>query len=235
MQQGLYADALEALNKLDINLLKLELPLKQLWLDIHIQNFNWSQIAKQLVKMDKQVSKLNDDGISAEWQTFLTDALNRGFHNFVAKHSVSQLLTVWQDWPKQVQQMAPVLSAYVRILSQAKQLKHVEQLLIDNWRQQKQMWLVNNLRLCYQQTKRVHMDKLFAQVQKAATHSSDNKVLLTAYAYLAAGQKDNQLAKQALEQVVHSNENKQDFILYADVLAELGEVRHSVEVYQQLQ
>lgn len=235
VQQGLYAEALEALNKLDINLLKLELPLKQLWLDIQIQNFNWQQVGKQLVKMDKQVAKLNDEGIEQEWRAFIASAFERGFKQFVNRHSVSQLLTVWQDWSKQVQQLAPVLSAYVRILAQTKQLDQVEQLLLGHWRQNKQAWLVDILRLCYQQTKRVHMDKLFAQIQKAATHSSDNKVLLTAFAYLAAGQKDNQLAKQALEQVIYSNDCKQDFILYADVLAELGEVRHSVEVYQQLQ
>ena len=63
------------------------------------------------------------------------------------------------------------------------------------------------------------MDKLFVKMQKAATHnsgtSSDNKTLLTAYAYLAAGQKDNQLAKQALEQVIYSNNNnRQDFAFY---------------------
>lgn len=234
VQQGLYSEALEALNKLDVNLLKLELPLRQMWLDIQIQNFNWQQVGKQLVKMDKQVVKLNDEGITSEWQQFLADACKRGFKDYVNKHSVKQLLSVWQGWPKSLQQLTPVLSAYVQILSQAKQLEHVEQLLLDNWRQHKQTWLVDNLRLCYQQVKRVHMDKLFAQIQKAATHSSDNKVLLTAYAYLAAGQKDNQLAKQALEQVIYSNDSRQDFILYADVLAELGEVRHSVEVYQQL-
>lgn len=235
VQQDKYPEALEVLNKLDINLLKLELPLKQLWLDIQIQNFNWQQVSKQLVKMDKQVVKSNDEGITIEWQQFLNSAFDRGFSRFVQQHSVSQLLSVWQGWPKQVQQLPAALSAYVRVLSQAKQLEHVEQLLLDNWRQNKQMWLVDNLRLCYLQTKRVHMDKLFAQIQKAATHSSDNKVLLTAFAYLAAGQKDNQLAKQVIEQVVYSNNCKQDFILYADVLAELGEVRHSVEVYQQLQ
>ena len=62
----------------------------------------------------------------------------------------------------------------------------------------------------------------------------ENKSLLAAYAYLAAGQKDNQLAKQALEQVIYTNQNKQDSILYANVLAELGEIRQSLDVYQKL-
>lgn len=235
VQQGLYPEALAELNKLDINLLKLELPLKQLWLDIQIQNFNWSQVNKHLVKIDKQIAKQQDLDISNEWHQFLQGSFDLALSNFVKSHSVSQLVTVWNSWPKSIQQIAPVLSAYIRVLSDAKQLQPIEQLLLDNWRLHKQTWLVENLRTCYQQTKRVHMDKLFAQLQKAATHSSDNKTLLTAYAYLAAGQKDNQLAKQALEQVIYSNNNKQDFVLYADVLAELGEVRHSVEVYQKLQ
>lgn len=234
VQQGQYADALVELDKLDMNLLKLELPLKQLWLDIQLQNYQFSQATKHLVKIDKQVAKQNDSAVVQEWQLFLQSSFHRAMVNFVKAHSVSQLIQQWQSFPKTVQQLAPALSAYIKVLSDAKQLQPIEQLLLTNWRQHKQAWLVDNLRICYQQTKRVHMDQLFAQIQKAVTHSADNKVLLTAYAYLAAGQKDNQLAKQALEQVIYSNDNKQDFILYADVLAELGEVRHSVEVYQQI-
>ncbi len=235
VQQNDYPKALEELNKLDINLLKLELPLKQLWLDIQIQNFDWQQVSKHLVKLDKQVMKQNDENVSQEWHDFLEQSFDKGFTSFVKAHSVNQLLAVWSNWNKPIQQLVPVLSAYIRVLSNTKQLEPIEQLLLNNWRQHKQAWLVDNLRICYKQTRRVHMDKLFAQIQKAVTHSSDNKTLLTAYAYLAAGQKDNQLAKQALEQVIYSNNNKQDLALYADVLAELGEVRHSVEVYQQLQ
>lgn len=238
VQQQQYAEALVELNKLDMNLLKLELPLKQLWLDIQLQNFNFSLAVKHLVKLDKQVAKQNDLAVKQEWQLFLQNSFARAMANFVKAHSVSQLVNQWQSFAKAVQQLEPVLSAYISVLSDAKQLQPIEQLLLANWRQHKQTWLVDNLRICYQQTKRVHMDKLFVQVQKAATHnsgtSSDNKTLLTAYAYLAAGQKDNQLAKQALEQVIYSNNNRQDFILYADVLAELGEVRHSIEMYQQI-
>lgn len=234
VQQGQYPDALAELDKLDMNLLKLELPLKQLWLDIQLQNYQFSQATKHLVKIDKQVVKQNDSAVVQEWQLFLQSSFHRAMTNFVKAHSVSQLIQQWQSFPKAVQQLAPALSAYIKVLSDAKQLQPIEQLLLTNWRQHKQAWLVDNLRICYQQSKRVHMDQLFAQIQKAASHSADNKTLLTAYAYLAAGQKDNQLAKQALEQVIYSNDNKQDFILYADVLAELGEVRHSVEVYQQI-
>ena len=242
VQQGNYQQAAAELKQLDLNLLKLALPMKQLWLDIQIQTFNWSAITKQLVKLDKQLAKQQnleaggsgESGPYDEWQNFLTDRLNHSFSQFVKQHSVSQLVQIWTNWPKALQQIPAVLGAYISVLSRAKQLEQIETLLLNNWRQHKQTWLVDNLRICYRETKRVHMDKLFGQIQKAATHSSDNKVLLTAYAYLAAGQKDNQLAKQALEQVIYSNKNQQDYILYANVLAELGEVRHSVEVYQEL-
>lgn len=234
VQLGDYQQAQSQLDKLGINLLKRELPLQQLWLDIQVQNFNWSAVSKQLVKLDKQVAKLTNQELQEQWQGFLTDCFNRGFDRFVKAHSISQLNQVWQSWNAATGQLTPVLSAYIRVLAKAKQISQIETLLLANWRNNKQVWLVDNLRLCYQQGQRVQMDKLFAQIQKAAQHSSDNKLLVTAYAYLAAGQKDNELAKQALEQVIYSNNNRQDFSLYADVLAQLGEVRHSIEIYQQL-
>jgi HemY protein len=234
VQQGQYEQALEQVKSLDVNWMKAELPLKQLWLDIQIQNFNWQTVNKHLPKLDKQVKKQNDEGIAQEWQTFLSISFGQGLKRFVQHHSVAQLQQEWQSWHKSNQQIPALSSAYISVLAEAKQLGHIEQLILDNWRQNKQQWLVDCLRTCYQEMKRVHMDKLFAQLQKAIKHDQENKTLLTAYAYLAAGQKDNQLAKQALEQVIYSNKNQIDTILYANVLAELGEVRHSVEVYQQM-
>lgn len=233
-QRGEYSQADSVLAKLDINLLKLELPLKQLWLDIQIQNFNWQAVNKQLPKLEKQVAKLNDEGIRQEWSAFLADSLYRGFSAFVQSQSVAQLQQEWSNLQRQNQQIPIVMSAYITVLAQAKQVGKIEQLLLDNWRQQNHIWLVDNLRICYQHLKRVHMDKLFVQIQKAISADNTNKTLLTAYAYLAAGQKDNQLAKQALEQVIYSEPSLQDKVLYANVLAELGEVRHSIEVFQQL-
>lgn len=233
-QQGQYQQAFESADKLDINWLKSPLPIKQLWLDIQLQNHNWAAVNKHLAKLNKQVEKQADETTIAEWHQFLQGGFTRSFDTFVSANSVAKLTEVWSELPKPLQQLEPVLSSYITILARAKQLQLVEALLLKSWRQNKQAWLVDNLRLCYQQAQRVQMDKLFSEVQKAATHSAENKLLLTAYAYLAAGQKDIQLAKQALEQVIYSNKNQQDFAFYADTLAELGEVRHSIEVYQQL-
>lgn len=233
-QHNNYRDAFVELNKLNLNLLKQSLPTQQLWLDIQVNNFNWTEVDKHLAKINKQVHKMSDPGTEQEWDEFLFDCFSEAFIHFIADHSVNQLQQHLKTWHKVNLNLKPVASAYIHALAFEKQNAQIEQVIIDNWRANGDAWVLDNIRLCYSTMKRVHMDRLFAVAQKKVTKAQDNKVLLTIYAYLAAGQKDNQLAKQALEQVIYTNNSRQDSILYADVLAELGEIRHSLDVYQQV-
>lgn len=239
-QQQDYVKAGEVLNALDLNLLKQGTAFKQIWLEIQLHTYNWSDVKKHLPKINKQVAKeaLDNKQVQHEWDDLLSTHFSQSFDSFVRKNSVNQLVTVWQDLGKHVQHLAPVSKAYIKVLAEQNQSKQIEQVLLQEEKSHDEVWLVENLRACYANMKRVHMDQLFTLIQKKMSKQQDsqnqNKPLLTAYAYLAAGQKDNQLAKQALEQVIYTNNNAQDSILYANVLAELGEIRHSLDVYQKL-
>ena len=240
-QQQNYAQAMASLKALDVNLLKQDLAFQQIWLQVQLHNFNWVEVKKHLPKINKQVAKVTSSGENAvlvAWNEQLTEHFTQSFDNFVRKNSVNQLLNVWQELGKSVQHLAPVSRAYIQVLADQNQLQQIEQVLLQDEKLHGELWLLNNLRTCYHNMKRVHMDQLFIHIQKKMKKQQnaqhENKTLLAAYAYLAAGQKDNQLAKQALEQVIYTNQNKQDSMLYANVLAELGEIRHSLDVYQKL-
>ncbi|NVK24238.1 MAG: hypothetical protein HWE10_04870 [Gammaproteobacteria bacterium] len=237
-QQQDYEKAQSTIDTMKVNVLKQELPFKQAWMQVQIHTFNWLEIKKQLPKLNKQIEKMATDSASPAikelWLSALSNHFTEAFRQFTKTNSVNQLLKVWQQFSKPVQQISPISTAYVQVLAEQKQLKLIEQVLLEHEKVLGEEWLLQNLRNCYSFVKRLQMEQLFNLVQKKLNKQPKNKALLTAYAYLATGQKDNQLAKQALEQVIFTDGNRQDKVLYANVLAELGEVRHSLDVYQKL-
>lgn len=238
VQQQQFSQALELLNKLDLPVLKQTTAFQQLWLVIQLNNHAWSEVNKQLSKIHKQALKqstnLADQELKSEWEQSLYDSFNMAFVSYISQFSINKLQQVWAQLSKQNQQINSVSEAYIAAIASQGVSQHIEDLLCDSMSHSGNQWVLNNVRRCYKNTKKVHMDKLFTLVQKQINKAPEDKVLLTIFAYLAAGQKDNQLAKQALEQVIYSNKNKLDTTLYANVLAELGEVRHSVEVFQSM-
>jgi len=231
VQQQQFSEALLLLNKLDLPVLKQTTAFQQLWLVIQVNNHAWDDVNKSLNKIHKQALK-QSTGAVEEWNLHLYETFNFAFVRYIEQFSFNQLQQIWNHFPKANQQIGSISEAYVAAIASQGVSQHVESLLCEFISHSGNQWVLNNVRRCYQATGKVHMDKLFIQIQKQINKNKDDKVLLTIFAYLAAGQKDPQLAKQALEQVIYSNKNKLDTTLYANVLAELGEVRHSVEVFQ---
>jgi HemY protein len=231
VQQQQFSEALLLLNKLDLSVLKQSTAFQQIWLVIQANNHKWDNVNKYLIKIHKQAIKQSTGAIQ-EWNLHLYETFNFAFVNYIEQFSFNQLQQIWNNFPKASQQIEPVSEAYIAAIASQGVAQHVETLLCDSINHSGNQWVLNNVRRCYQATNKVHMDKLFPLIQKQLNKNQDDKTLLTIFAYLAAGQKDSQLAKQALEQVIYSNKNKLDTTLYANVLAELGEVRHSVEVFQ---
>lgn len=233
VQQQQFSEALLLLNKLNKPVLKQTTAFQQLWLVIQLNNHQWSEVNKYLSKIQKQALKQPEHSVN-EWHQQLFNAFHLAFVDFITEHSFNQLQQAWQQFSKANQHIPQVSEAYIGAIASQGVSQHIETIMCDLIAQNGNQWVLNNVRRCYQLTGKVHMDKLFTLVQKQLNKHQDDKVLLTIFAYLSAGQKDNQLAKQALEQVIYSNNNRQDTSLYANILAELGEVRHSVEVYQTL-
>jgi uncharacterized protein HemY len=231
VQQQQFSEALILLNKLNLPILKQTTAFQQLWLAIQLNNHAWSEVNKQLIKMHKHALK-QSTGAVQEWNVHLYETFNMAFVSYITQYSTNQLKQVWAQLSKTNQQINSVSEAYIAAIASQGVSQHIEDLLCDSMSHSGNQWVLNNVRRCYKIAGKVHMDKLFTLVQKQINKNQEDKVLLTIFAYLAAGQKDNQLAKQALEQVIYSNKNKLDTTLYANVLAELGEVRHSVEVFQ---
>ncbi|MDU0112527.1 heme biosynthesis HemY N-terminal domain-containing protein [Psychrosphaera aquimarina] len=233
VQQQQFSEALLVLNKLNLPVLKQTIAFQQLWLVIQVNNHAWNDVNKYLPKIHKLALKQAEAAVE-EWHQHLFDTFNFAFVGYIEQYSNNQLQQVWNNFSKANQQIHSVSEAYIAAIAAQGVSKQVETILCDSMNFNGYQWVLNNVRRCYQVTEKVHMDALFSQVQKHINKHKEDKILLTIFAYLAAGQKDPQLAKQALEQVIYSNKNNLDTRLYANVLADLGEVRHSVEVFQSM-
>lgn len=233
-QQGEFQQADTLITKLQLPLLKQTSAYQQLWLEVKLALAQWSDLDKFLVKIAKQQQKQLSDDAYQNWLSNLEGLMQNSFYQFVQSTSINQLQQVYQGLSKGTQNLAGVNQAYLNVLSSTKQPELIESTLIEQSDKKGATWLLTNIRAYFEHAGTVHMDKLFAKVQKRVTKEQDNKELLTVFAYLAAGQKDHQLAKQALEQVIYTNHNRLDNKLYALTLAELGEVRRSIEVFKAL-
>ena len=234
VKQCRYQEALDKVNTLAKALPKYPLSLQQLVLVIYVRNHDWNQVSKWLPKINKQVEKASDEAASNSWEQELSAELNNAFDDFIASNSVNQLQAVWQSWPKNIKKLTPLFNAYSGVLAKHKQSHLVEQLLLEDNALKNETHVLAVVRCLFTNAGIVQMDKLFAKVQQKATAEPENKVLLTIYGYLAAGHKDYQLAKQALEQSLYSQDNSTDKRLYAYVLSELGELRRSIETFKSL-
>ena len=231
--QQLYSEALTLIDGMKKPVHKQALPMQQLCLDIRVMGFVWNDVTRQLPKLDKAIVKNNDEQAQHAWLAHLESTLTLGFNNYVISHSINQLKQLWSAWTRSFKAHPAVLNAYLAVLSQHQQHLLIEDALLQQ-NKQTDAWMLELIRKVYAQSSIVPMPKLFAKIQQKASKQPDSKVLITIMAYLAAGDKDYQLAKQALEQVVYSNRNPWDSRLYACTLAELGEMRHSVEVFKSL-
>lgn len=229
-----FTKALDLLNGLKLNMAKQPLPFQQLSLAILAHNFDWNEVATRLPKLNKLVKKQNDDDAFIELQQLNQNMLHNAFSRYVQTQSVNQLQSVWLGWPKNIKADLATQSAYIQTLSENKQSQLIEPELLQINLLEHQQWLLDNIRALFLNASYVAMDQLFIKIQNLVNKQPDNKSLLTVYAYLAAGQKDFQLARQALEQVVYSNNNDIDKRLYAMVLAELGELRYSLDVFKSI-
>ena len=231
--QQQYSEALTLIEGMKKPVHKQALPMQQLSLDIRVLGFAWNDVTKQLPKLDKAIVKNNDEQAQHAWLAHLESTLTLGFNNYVISHSINQLKQLWSAWTRSFKAHPAVLNAYLAVLSQHQQHLLIEDALLQQ-NKQTDAWMLELIRKVYAQSSIVPMPKLFAKIQQKASKQPDSKVLITIMAYLAAGDKDYQLAKQALEQVVYSNRNPWDSRLYACTLAELGEMRQSVEVFKSL-
>ncbi len=233
-KQQRFDEALNLVKQLNKALPKYPIALQQLVLVIYARNFDWNQLSKWLPKLDKQLAKAQDAEAIENWKLSLADSVDKAFDDFILAHSVNQLQAIWNSWPRQVQQHDSIFSAYSGVLARHQQTHLVEALLLQDKSMKRQEQTLEVIRLLFNNAGIVQMDKLFTQVQQMASKHPENKVLLTVYAYLAAGHKDYQLAKQALEQSLYSQDNVTDKKLYAYVLSELGELRRSIETFKSL-
>ena len=234
-QQHKHQQAQPLLDKIKPAIHKQPLPLQQLYFELQVLNFAWNDVSKHLPKLNKLITKNSDEAAKQAWVQHLKTNLQTGFDSYVEHYSANQLRQLWDSWTKSIKSMDVVLDAYLSSLDKHQQHQLIENELLAVFNVKKADWLLTLVRRVYQRSNTVPMPKLFVKVQQAASKNKDNKTLLTLLAYLAAGDKDHQLAKQALEQVVFDAPEKTDRRLYACTLAELGEMRHSVEVFKTLE
>ncbi|MDC2890320.1 heme biosynthesis HemY N-terminal domain-containing protein [Psychrosphaera algicola] len=234
MKAHKYEDANLLVQSLKLPIAKQPLPFQQLCLSVYAQNFNWNEVASHLPRLNKLAKKHSDVNAFDELQQLNQTMFYKAFTRYISAFSINQLQTVWTGWHKAIRSDRALQTSYILALSEQQQSQLIEPILLENDLLKQQDWLLEVIRHIFKNTTFVSMDLLFSQIQKHITKQPDNKTLLTIYAYLAAGQKDFQLAKQALEQVVYSNNNLVDKRLYAMVLAELGELRYSVDVFKSI-
>lgn len=229
-----YDAALNLLDTLSLPLQKQSVPFQQLWLEINIYAHQWQEVDKQLPRIDKLIKKQSSEMAYSQWQENLTQWFEKGFSDFVLQHSLNQLNEAWQGMSKVNRQLPPLLYAFMIALAKAQQAERVEALLIENKKKLDNAFMLRVVRRYYEINRIVQMDNLFGRVQSQLGKNQDEKTLLALLGYLAAGQKDHKLAKQALEKVIYSQPNKTDLKLYAQELALLGETQKSLEVYQSI-
>jgi HemY protein len=232
LQRGENEAAVELIKQHQNNTLKQSLPFQQLWFTAQIRLFNWQQVQKHFVKIESKVSKQYSADALNKWNEQLQQELSNAFIKFVFHFSVNQLQQVWQGFGRTLHKHPVMASSYIQALAHQQQTQLIEDVLVLHVSDSQ--WLLDNIRQVYQIMGKTPFEKLFEIIQKQLKKDGTNKVTLTTYAYLSAGLKDHQLAKQALEQTVHSSKHPIDTRLYADVLAEIGEVRHSVDVFKSI-
>jgi HemY protein len=233
-QQEDYASALTLLDQLSLPVLKQSLPFQQLWLEINIYNHNWQEVDKLLPKIDKLIKKQSSELAYHQWHENLTDWFEKGFSDFVIKHSLNQLTDAWQTMQKHNRHSKPLLFAYLVALAKAQQSERIESILLEQKKLLDNVFILNVLRRYFEINHSVHMDKLFQRVHSQLNKNPEDKDLLSVLGYLAAGQKDHQLARQALEKVIYSQPNTLELKLYAQELGLLGDTQKSLEVYHSI-
>lgn len=229
-----YSSALALLEKLALPVLKQTAAFQQLWLEINIYSHNWREVDEHLPKINKNLQKEFSDTAFEEWQGQLQRWFERGFAEYVHSASLNKLSEAWQALHKQNRQLPAVKFAYLTALAGAQQSDKIESLILEQKKGVDNAFILAVVRKYYELNHQVRMDKLFHRVHQQATKSPNDKTLLTVMAYLAAGQKDHQLAKQALQQVVYSEPHPTDIKLFAQELALLGETQKSLEMYHSL-
>lgn len=229
-----YEAARAHIDKLALPLLKQTVAYQQLWLEINIYSHHWSDVDTQLPKIQKNLKKSFSDEAFALWNEQLKTWFERGFADYVQSKSLNQLSEVWQSLHKTNRQMPEVFFAYLSALATAQQSDKIETLILDQKKVIDNELILAVVRRYYELNHQVQMDKLFHRVHQQATKSPHDQTLLTIMGYLAAGQKDHQLAQQALQQVIYSNPHPTDIKLFAQELALLGETQKSLEMYHSL-
>lgn len=229
-----YQAAKAYLEKLDLPLLKQTAAFQQLWLEINIYSHNWREVDMQLPKIQKQFQKEFSKEALLQWNEQLQTWFERGFADYVQTKSLNQLSEVWQSLHSNNRQRSEVFYAYLSALATAQQSDKIESLILEQKKVIDNELILSVVRRYYELNHQVQMDKLFHRVHQQATKSPSDPILLTIMGYLAAGQKDHQLAKQALQQVIYSNPYPTDVKLFAQELALLGETQKSLEMYHSL-
>ena len=229
-----YSSALALLDKLALPVLKQTAAFQQLWLEINIYSHNWREVDEHLPKINKALQREFSESAYNEWQATLQGWFERSFAEFVRSSSLNKLSEAWQTLHKQNRQLPAVKFAYLTALAEAKQSDKIESLILEQKKGIDNAFILAVVRKYYELNHQVRMDKLFHRVHQQATKSPNDKTLLTVMAYLAAGQKDHQLAKQALQQVIYSQPHPTDIKLFAQELALLGETQKSLEMYHSL-
>lgn len=229
-----YQAASDYLEALALPVLKQTAAYQQLWLEINIYNHNWSEVDTYLPKICKSLQKeFSDDGY-ASFEKQVTMWCELSFSDFVQKQSLNKLTEMWSSLHKSNRQLPALLFAYLSALGKAQQAETIETILMEQKKTIDNPFILSIVRRYYEINHQVHMDKLFHRVHQQATKNPSDPVLLTVMGYLAAGQKDHQLAKQALQQVVYSYRHPTDVKLFAQELALLGETQKSLEMYHSL-
>lgn len=231
-KQQLWSDALKMIAQMPLT--KQSVATQQLALATFARAFDWNEFAKHYAKLHKAFSKELPEQALASWQQELQNILSLSFDQYVQQHSINQLSQVWAGWHKTLVKDYTLQAAYINVMAKHKQLQLIEPVLMQNQAWNRPEWLLDVVRQIYINNSQVLLDQLFAKVQDKVSKDQENKTLLLIFAYLAEGHKDHQLAKQALEQSLYSSGSHLDQQLYAQVLAELGEVRHSLDVYRAL-
>ncbi len=229
-----YDAALALLNSIDLPVLKQSIPFQQLWLEITIYNHQWAELDKYLPKINKAIKKEFSESAYKDWMQTLAEWLELGFAGFVSKNSLNQLEQAWQTLQKHNRKESALLFAYLAALASAQQSDKIEEILLEQHKLLNNEVILSVIRRYYQVNHVVQMDKLFHRVHQQLSKMPDDKTLLTILGYLAAGQRDHTLAKQALQKVVYSQKNVTDTKLFAQELALLGETQKSLEVYHSL-
>ena len=246
-QQQHYQQADTLLAKAQEPVLKQDWAFQRLWLEVKINTGDWEAVDRLFIKIYRQQSKLCSDLSLQEWQTNLINDFALNFHKVVRESSLSDLESIWGSLAAATRKHQVLEEGYLKALAQLSQAEKIQAILLKLSGVASYPKILQQLRLYLEFNSSLKMPELATKIQKLAYKQKDNKTLIHIMAYLAYGEGDYALSKQAFHTVLQQTQDKAggagvinqpatniDKKLYANALVQLGESEKAIKIYQTL-